>query len=136
MPDFSKLQAGLTGSATMLVTQQRLATTMGSGNVPVFASPMLVAAMEAAAVDCLDGQLPDGYESVGVHLDVAHSAPTPLGFTVTATATLTAVDGRKLAFDVAAHDGVERIGSGTHSRIIVDTPRFFARLAAKSPPRA
>jgi predicted thioesterase len=131
--DFSKLHVGLTGSATMLVTEQRLATKVGSGDVPVFASPMLVAAMEAASVDCLDGYLPDGYQSVGVHLDVTHSAPTPLGLTVTATATLAAIDGRKLTFDVAAVDGVERIGSGKHTRIIIDTPRFFARLAAKSP---
>jgi predicted thioesterase len=70
-----------------------------------------------------------------VHLDITHSAPTPLGFTVTAAATLKTIEGRKLTFDVEASDGVERIGYGTHTRIIVDTPRFMARLAAKSLPR-
>lgn len=135
MADLSKLHAGLTGSASALVTEQRLATSVGSGDVPVFASPMLAAIMEAAAVDCLDGLLPEGHQSLGVHLDITHSAPTPLGFTVTATATLRTIEGRKLTFDVEASDGAERIGYGTHTRIIVDTPRFMARLAAKSLPR-
>jgi len=132
MADLTKLQVGLTGSASRLVTQERLATEVGSGDVPVFASPMLIAVMEAAAVDCVEGHLPENHQSLGVHLDITHSAPTPLGLTVTATATLKAIDGRKLTFDVVAHDGVERIGFGTHIRVVVDTPRFLARLAAKS----
>jgi fluoroacetyl-CoA thioesterase len=135
MADLSKLQPGLTGKATVPVTPDRLATVIGSGNAPVYASPMLVAALEAAAVDCVEHLLPDGHQSLGTHLDVTHSAPTPLGLTVTATATLTAIAGRKLTFAVTAHDGVETIGGGTHTRIVVDTPRFMARLAAKSPPR-
>ena len=135
MADLSKLLPGLTGNATVLVTPDRLATVVGSGNAPVYASPMLIAALEAASVDCVEHLLPDGHQSLGTHLDVTHSAPTPLGLTVTATATLTAIAGRKLTFAVTAHDGVETIGGGTHTRIVVDTPRFMARLAAKSPPR-
>lgn len=135
MADLSKLRVGLTGSASALVTEQRLATAVGSGDAPVFASPMLVAVMEAAAVDCVEAQLPEGHQSLGMHLDVTHSAPTPIGLTVTATATLKAIDGRKLTFEVIAEDGVERIGSGLHTRVVVDTARFMARLAAKSLPR-
>jgi predicted thioesterase len=135
MADLSNLRVGLTGSASALVTEQRLATVVGSGDAPVFASPMLIALMEAAAVDCIEAQLPEGHQSLGMHLDVTHSSPTPLGFTVTATATLKSVDGRKLVFEVVAHDGVERIGSGLHTRVVVDTTRFMARLAAKSLPR-
>lgn len=135
MADLSQLRAGLSGTASMLVTDERLATRVGSGNVPVFASPMLIAAVEAAAVDCLDGFLPQDHESLGVHLDVAHTSPTPIGLTVTATATIKSVDGRKITFDVSATDGVDRIGSGTHTRIIVDTARFMARIAAKSASR-
>ena len=135
MADFSKLVVGLTGSASALVTQQRLATHVGSGDVPVFASPMLIALMEGAAVDCIEAHLPVDHQSLGVHLDVSHTAPTPLGFTVTATATLSAIDGRKLTFDVSAHDGTDRIGTGRHTRILVDTGRFMAKLAAKSLPR-
>ncbi|WP_029670887.1 thioesterase family protein [Hyphomicrobium sp. 802] len=135
MADLSQLRAGLSGTASMLVTDERLATHVGSGNVPVFASPMLIAAIEAAAVDCLDGFLPQGHESLGVHLDVTHTSPTPIGYTVTATATVKSVDGRKITFDVSATDGIDRIGSGTHTRIIVDTARFMARIAAKSASR-
>lgn len=135
MADLSKLRAGLSGSVSMPVTEDRLATQVGSGDVPVFASPMLVLAMEAAAVACLRGHLPDDYQSLGYHLDVKHTAPTPLGATVTATATIKSIDGRKVTFDVSAHDGVEPIGTGVHIRIIVDTPRFMARIAAKSQTR-
>ena len=135
MADLSALKVGATGTASALVTEEKLATHVGSGNVRVFASPSMVALMEAAAVDCVDAAIPDGYQTLGTHLDVTHVAPTPPGFTVTATATLTAIDGRKLTFEVAARDGTERIGGGTHTRIIVDTPRFMARLAAKSLPR-
>ena len=133
MVDFSKLTPGLTGLAVVAVTSERLATVVGSGNAAVFASPMLVAAMEAAAVDCVEHLLPIGFQSLGTHLDVTHSAPTPAGLTVTAIATLAEVSGRKLTFKMEAHDGVEAVGHGTHTRIVVDTPRFLARVAAKSP---
>ena len=135
MADLSRLTVGLTGAATAEVTAERLATVVGSGNAPVFASPMLVAVMEAASVACVEGLLPDGHQSLGTHLDVAHTSPTPAGLTVTATATLVAIEGRKLTFEITAHDSVEPIGKGRHTRIVVDTPRFMARLAAKSPPR-
>lgn len=133
MADFSALTPRLTGKATAKVDAGRLATKVGSGNAPVFASPMMIALMEAACVDCVEARLPQGYQSLGTHLDVHHTAPTPIGLTVTATATLTAVEGRKLTFNVTAHDGVEPIGKGMHIRVIVDTPRFMARLAAKAP---
>ena len=136
MADFSKLSVGMQGTAVMPVTAVRLATEVGSGIAPVFASPMLIAAMEAACVTCVEAHLPGGFQSLGTHLDVHHTAPTPLGLTVTATSILTAIDGRKLTFAVSAHDGVETVGRGTHTRVIVDSPRFLARLAAKSPPRA
>jgi predicted thioesterase len=132
MADLSKLSIGSTGSASALVVEQRLAPAVGSGSAPVFASPMMIALMEAAAVDCIEAQLPDGYQSLGVHLDVTHTAPTPRGFNVTATATLKSVDGRKLTFDVVAKDDTEQIGSGSHTRVVVDTARFMARLTAKS----
>ncbi len=134
MADFSALTAGIAGEASTPVTPDHLATKVGSGNAPVFASPMMVALMEAASVDCVERLLPQGFQTLGTHLDVHHTAPTPLGRTVTATATLTKIEGRKLTFSVSAHDGFEPIGKGTHVRVIVDTPRFMARLAAKAPP--
>ncbi len=134
MADFSNLAPGMTGTAVVAVDALRLATHVGSGNAPVFASPMMVALMEAASVDCVEAKLPQGFQTLGTHLDVHHTAPTPLGLTVTATATLTGVAGRKLTFHVTAHDGKEPIGKGTHVRVVVDTPRFLARVAAKAPP--
>ncbi len=135
MADLSTLRPGMSGTASARVTPERLAPAVGSGIAPVFATPSLAAVMEAAAVDCVEAHLPDGFQSLGMQLDITHSAPTPLGLTVTATATLTQVAGRKLTFALSAHDGVEAIGSGVHTRIVVDTPRFMARLAAKSAPR-
>ena len=133
MADLSQLKPGLTGTAATVVTKDKLATQVGSGNAPVFGSPMMIALMEAACVDCVEKFLPEGHQSLGTHLDVNHTAPTPEGCKVTATATLTSLTGRKLEFDVEAHDGIEKIGHGVHTRVVVDTPRFLARLAAKSP---
>jgi fluoroacetyl-CoA thioesterase len=135
MADFSKLRIGLAGSASAEVNETNLATTVGSGAAPVFATPMLIALMEAASVNCVEGLLPDEHQSLGVHVDVRHTSPTPAGLTVTATAVLKSVEGRKLNFDVVAHDGHEQIGSGQHTRVIVPSKSFLERVAAKSPPR-
>jgi predicted thioesterase len=135
MADLSKLTPGLEGRATRQVTPDRMAPHMGSGAAPVFASPSMIALMEGAAVDCVERLLPEGHQSLGTHLDVHHIAATPEGLTVSATARLTAVDGRKLTFAVEAHDGVETIGKGTHTRVVVDTPRFMSRLQHKSAPQ-
>lgn len=133
MADLTKLTVGLQGQATAKVTPERMAPAMGSGTAPVFASPSMIALMEGAAVDCVERLLPDGHESLGTHLDVHHVSATPEGLTVTATATLAAITGRKLTFQLEAHDGVETIGKGTHSRVVVDTARFLSKLALKSP---
>ena len=132
MADFSKLTPGLTGTATAVVTDPLMAPHAGSGSAPVYASPSMIALMEGAAVDCVEKLLPRDHISLGTQLDVQHIAATPKGLTVTAHATLTAIDGRKLTFTVEAHDGVETIGKGTHSRVVVDSPRFMARLDAKA----
>lgn len=132
MPDFSRLKPGLTGRAETVVTDALLAPRVGSGRAPVFASPSLVALMEAAAVDCVEALLPEGYQSLGMHLDVKHRSPTPVGLKVTATAELVAVEGRTLTFRVEAHDTVEPIGGGTHTRVVVDDARFMAKVASKA----
>ena len=132
MADLTQLKPGLQGQSSTLVTPDHLAPRVGSGGAPVFASPMMIALMEGAAVDCVEALLPPGHQSLGTHLDVTHLAATPEGLRVTATATLLSVDGRKLVFDVTASDGVEAIGRGRHTRVVVDTARFMARLAAKT----
>ncbi len=123
---------GLKGQARVVVAERHTARAVGSGMVEVFASPMMIALMEAAAVECVEARMPPGSITLGIHLDVHHVLPTPMGRTVVATAVLTAIDGRRLDFDVEAHDGATRIGHGRHTRIIVDQARFLARLGASS----
>ena len=104
---------------------------MGSGNVPVFATPAMAALMEAAAVNALAGILGDDQTTVGVTLDLQHLAATPTGLTVRAEARLSNVEGRRLTFRVAAFDDVEQVGVGTHQRVLVDTERFVRHTEAK-----
>jgi fluoroacetyl-CoA thioesterase len=133
MSAITDLTPGLTGQTSVRVEEKHLATSVGSGQVAVYASPMMIALMEAACVECVERRLPRGYLTLGMHIDVTHTAPTPIGATVTATAELMKIDGRKLIFRIAAHDGIDTIGGGTHTRVIVDEVRFEARLAIKRP---
>lgn len=126
------LEPGLTGHATITVTDDLTAAALGSGNVDVYSTPALIALLEAAAINALDGHLEDGQTSVGTSLDVRHTSATPVGMSVQATATLKEVDGRRLIFEVSASDEVEPIGSGTHERFIVTRDRFEQRVADKS----
>lgn len=125
------LQPGRSGSVTILVEEAHTAPRLGSGRAPVFATPAMVALMEAAAVACVEDQLAAGQETLGVHLNVEHIAATPPGLEVTGYAELLEIDGRKLVFKVEARDEREVIGRGRHTRIIVDSGRFRAKAAAK-----
>lgn len=126
------LDVGQRGAAQTTVTTGNTAIAMGSGSVPVYATPALVALLEAAAVDALTPQLETGKTSVGTHIAISHVAATPVGQVVRAEATLTIVDGRRLTFHVVAHDEVEMIAEGTHERIVVDEQRFLARVREKA----
>lgn len=125
------IRPGLTGQVTLLVAEEHTAKHLGSGSVRVLATPQMILLMERASVAAVDPLLPDGYRTVGVHLDVRHLAPTPEGFEVTATSELVEVDGRRLTFRVRVHDGVELVGEGTHRRAIVDVQQFGERVAQK-----
>lgn len=129
----TKVQPGLVGKASCAVTTANTALALGSGEVPVFATPALASVLEAAAIDALQGALEDGQTSVGVRLDIQHLAATPVGMTVHAEARLMTVEGRRLTFRVAASDDVEQIGVGVHQRVIVDRDRFIQRTLAKQP---
>ncbi|MBN1202516.1 MAG: thioesterase family protein [Anaerolineae bacterium] len=131
MSESNFLQPGLDGKAAVTVTGDLTAAALGSGNVNVYATPALIALLEAAAINALAGHLPDDQTSVGTHLDVRHLAATPVGMIVRAEATLRTVDGRRLVFDVAAWDAVEQIAVGTHERFIVDRARFEAKARSK-----
>ena len=126
------LQTGLTGEAHATVDASRLASALGSGRVDVFATPAMIGLMEQAAVNAVDHLLPKGQSSVGARIDVEHVAATPPGLQVRAEAELIAVDGRRLTFRVQAFDSVERIGTGTHQRVVVDLERLLARARVKT----
>lgn len=111
------------------VTQAQTAAQVGSGNVNVFATPMMIALMEGAAVGCLKPFLQDGQTSVGTAIATSHVAATPVGMSVFATAKVVAVDGKKIDFAVSASDERGVIGEGTHSRVLVDHQRFEQRAA-------
>jgi predicted thioesterase len=123
------LTPGLRGTATVTVTPHNTAEALGSGDVPVFATPALVALMEQAAVAALAAAMPPGETTVGTRIEVAHLAATPVGDTVRADAELLAVEGRALRFAVAAFDGRQKVGEGRHERVVVTRDRFLARLA-------
>ncbi len=127
---------GLTGQASVVVVPEVTARHLGSGTVAVFATPEMVRLMERAAVQALAPYLAPGQQSVGTMVHIRHLAATPLGATVTATAELIEVNGRRLVFKVSAHDGVELIGEGLHERALIDLARFEARVQAKASTQA
>ena len=123
------VQVGAKGSKKILVTQDKLAKSMASGAVEVFATPYLVAIMEGASVAAL--ALPEGWTSVGTQVCVSHLAATPKGMEVEAKAVVTAVEGRKITFAVEAYDEKEKIGEGTHERFLVEEKRFTEKAYQK-----
>ena len=126
-----RLRSGLAGEASVVVDESNTAIALGSGSVPVFATPAMAALVEAAAVQAVAEVLNDDQTTVGVYLDLQHLAATPVGLMVRAEAKLVQVEGRRLTFRVTAFDDVEQIGIGSHQRMLVETDRFLARTRAK-----
>ena len=125
------LSIGLKGLAETLVTEENTAAAMGSGLLPVFATPAMLALMEKAAASSVQPFLSEGQGTVGTRLEVSHLAATPIGLTVRAESELIAVDRRKLRFSVRAWAGDELIGEGEHERFIIDNARFLEKALAK-----
>jgi predicted thioesterase len=119
---------GATGEKTITVTENVTARAMGSGSLNVFATPAMIALMEAAACAAIEAHLAENQSSVGVEILVRHVAATPLGMQVRARAEVIEVDGRKITFTVQAWDDRELIGEGTHHRVLIDMERFMNRL--------
>ena len=117
-----------THTSTIVVEEKHLACTVGSGDLPVLATPMMVALMENAAMLCVQDELEDGESTVGSHISVSHVKPTPLGKSVSATATLLSREGRKLTFHVVAYDEQSLIGEGEHVRYIINKEKFLSKL--------
>lgn len=122
------LETGLTHTSSLTVTEALTAKAMGSGDMPVLATPAMMALMENAAMLAVAPELPEGSTTVGGHIESSHLKPTPVGAEVKAEATLTKVDGRKLYFTVKTMQGDTIIGEGTHLRFIVDREKFMSKL--------
>lgn len=126
-----ELHAGLVGESSSTVDESNTAISLHSGDVPVYATPAMIAMMEEAAVNAIAPALEADKTSVGVHVDVRHLAASPGGAHVRAQARLALVEGRRLTFKVQAWDGAEQIGDGLHERMIVDREKFLQRTSSK-----
>src|SRR5215510_1679364 len=110
--DLTSIRPGLTGTASLVVAAEHTAPRVGSGQIAVLATPVMINLIEAAALAAVERLLPDGHQSLGIRLDVRHFAATPVGLRVTASAEVTGVEGRAITFHVEAHDEREPIGEG------------------------
>lgn len=122
------LEKGLSAQSTTTVVAENTAVQMGSGDMAVFATPAMVALMENAAMQAVAPHLEAGMTTVGSEMNTSHIKPSGLGATITATAVLTAVEGRKLTFTVGARDAEGLIGEGVHVRFVADRERFMQKV--------
>lgn len=122
------LKTGISFESQIKVSDSNTAIALGSGNLPVFATPAMVALMENAAMQCVAPYLEEGQTTVGSQISVSHIRPSAVGAEVSARATLTEIDGRRLVFDVQASDQKGEIGNGTHTRFIVGSEKFMSKL--------
>ena len=122
------LETGLTYTSRLTVGNENTAIALGSGDMPVLATPAMMALMENAAMLAVASALEEGDTTVGGHIESSHLRPTPVGAEVSATATLEKVEGRKLYFKIIAHQGDVVIGEGTHLRFIVNREKFLAKI--------
>lgn len=125
------LKEGITGEAETIVSEDNTAIKMGSGTLPVFATPAMVATVEKAAWSSVAGELDEGQSTVGTAMSLSHESATPVGLKITAKTTLTAIDRRKLTFSWEAYDEAGIIGRGTHERFIVDNEKFVSKAERK-----
>jgi fluoroacetyl-CoA thioesterase len=124
----NSLHVGARGDQTVVVSDELTAVAMGSGSLPVLATPAMIALMEGAAVAAIESLLPEGQSSVGIEVNVRHLSATPVGEEIIASAIVTQIDGKRVTFEVRAWDRKELIGEGTHIRYLIDEDRFMARL--------
>ncbi|WP_300727937.1 thioesterase family protein [uncultured Bacteroides sp.] len=122
------MEKGLTYTSKTIVDKTNTALALGSGDMEVFSSPAMIALMENAAMKAVESELPEGSTTVGAMMQSSHIKPSAMGETVTATAILEEVEGRKLTFKVSAADSKGLIGEGRHIRYIVDRERFLSKL--------
>jgi predicted thioesterase len=123
---------GAQGSFAMVVSAEHLANRFKDAMLPaVLATPVMIMAMENAALNAIKPYFEAGESAVGTRVDVMHLAATPLGRRIVAFAEVTRVVDRQIEFRVNAMEGAEEIGRGTHGRVVINMAKFSERLAAK-----
>jgi len=127
-----KFSEGMSHEITIETTKDHSARKFFPNLPDVFATPYLGGYMERASAELIDQQLKEGWQSVGISMNLQHLAPTPLGMKVKIVTKVAKVDGRKLTFEIEAFDELEKIGVATHERFIIDAAKFEERVAAKT----
>jgi fluoroacetyl-CoA thioesterase len=131
------LRPGLAHSETITITDRLIVPEMAdffsnfAAMPPVFATAYLVAFVEWTCVRALGPHLLEGEHSVGTHVDLSHTAATPVGMKATAVVKLIECDGRKLRFMISCRDERDEIGAGFHERFVIDQARFLKKLDEK-----
>ncbi len=125
------IQPGMVREDSFPITLENSAIHIGSGSSRVLATPWMIAFMERVSHRLLTCCLPEGYSSVGIHLNVRHIAPTPVGANIHVKAEVLAVDVNRVLFSVEAWDNLEKIGEGKHERMVIDEARFLRRVEKK-----
>lgn len=123
------ISSGMSASISLVVLEQDTAIALGSGDVAVLATPRVVALSEEAAVAALAGSLPGGATTVGTTITLDHLAASGVGSSVTATATVISVEGKKILFSVDVRESDKLVAKGTHTRFVVDRTRFIRSLS-------
>lgn len=127
-----EIKIGAEHSVCLTVGKEHTAKAVGSGSLPVFATPCMIALMEEAAAACAEQFMQDDETTVGTMMNVSHISATPESLTVTAAAKLVEADGRRLVFDVTAVDEIGVIGQGKHERFVVKAEKFMKKTLAKA----
>src|SRR5512137_292552 len=125
------IQPGQTREDSFEITMENSAIHIGSGSSRVLATPWMIAFMERVSHRLLTCCLPEGFSSVGTHLDVRHLAPTPVGATIRVKAEVLSIDGNRVNFSIEAWDNLEKIGEGQHERVVIEENRFLRRVEKK-----
>lgn len=125
------LEVGLKHQVEKMVSCEDTAKKYGSGDLDVYATPAMIALMENAATNCVNGQLPRGFTTVGIEINVKHLRATPVGVKVRAEAILEKADGKRLFFKVEAYDDLGKIGEGINIRYLVNAEEFVKKASRK-----
>ena len=126
-----EITVGMKAEVFSFVEKEDTAKEVGSGSLLVYATPCMVALMEGAACEAIEEAMDDTKTSVGTELNIQHISATPVGLEVPAEATVTAVDGKVITFEIHAYDEAGEIGTGTHKRVIVPTQKLLEKAYTK-----